>query len=57
MAKKYEVYFVVTDADGNARPVVMRTWANSPIEAINQAKKRDKTAKDIVCKLYIPRDE
>ena len=42
MAKKYEVYFVVTDADGNARPVVMRTWANSPIEAINQAKKRDK---------------
>lgn len=57
MAKKYEVYFVVTDADGNVRPVVMRTWADSPIDAINQAKKRDKTAKDIVCKLYIPREK
>lgn len=55
MAKKYEVYFVVTDANGNSHPVVMRTWAESPIDAINQARKRDKTARNIVCKIYIPR--
>jgi len=55
MAKKYEVYFVVTDANGDSRPVVMRTWAESPIDAINQARKRDKTARNIVCKIYIPR--
>lgn len=55
MAKKYEVYFVVTDANGDNRPVVMRTWAESPIDAINQARKRDKTARNIVCKIYIPR--
>ena len=53
MAKKYEVYFVVTGANGNVRPVVIRTWVDSPLNAINQAKKRDKTAKDIGCKLYI----
>lgn len=55
MAKKYEVYFVVTDANGDSRPVVMRTWAETPIDAINQARKRDKTARNIVCKIYIPR--
>lgn len=55
MAKKYEVYFVVTDANGDSRPVVMRTWAESPIDAINQARKRDKTARNIVCKIYIPK--
>lgn len=55
MAKKYEVYFVVTDANGDSRPVVMRTWAESPIDAINQARKRNKTARNIVCKIYIPR--
>lgn len=55
MAKKYEVYFVVTDANGGSRPVIMRTWAESPIDAINQARKRDKTARNIVCKIYIPR--
>lgn len=55
--KKYNIYFTVKNEKGIARPVVMRGWYESPIEAIKAAKRRNATAANIVVTLYIPKEK
>lgn len=55
MTKKYNIYFTIKNERGVARPVVMRGWYESPIEAIKAAQRRNATAANIVVTLYIPK--
>ena len=57
MEKKYNIYFTIKNEKGIARPVVMRGWYESPIEAIKAAKRRNATAENIVVTLYIPKEK
>ena len=44
MEKKYNIYFTIKNEKGIARPVVMRGWYESPLEAIKAARRRNATA-------------
>lgn len=57
MKKKYNIYFTIKNEEGIVRPVVMRGWYESPIEAIKAAKRRDATSANIVVTLYIPKEK
>ena len=57
MKKKYNIYFTIKNGKGVARPVVMRGWYESPIEAIKAARRRNATAANIVVTLYIPKEK
>lgn len=54
MEKKYNIYFTIKNEKGIARPVVMRGWYESPIEAIKAAKRH---GRNIVVTLYIPKEK
>lgn len=57
LTKKYNIYFTIKNEKGVARPVVMRGWYESPIEAIKAARRKDATAANIVVTLYIPKEK
>lgn len=57
MKKKYNIYFTIKNEKGIARPVVMRRWYESPLEAIKAARRRNATAANIVVTLYIPKEK
>lgn len=57
MTKKYNIYFTIKNEKGIVRPVVMRGWYESPIEAIKAAQRRDATAANIVVTLYFPKEK
>ena len=57
MEKKYNIYFTIKNEKGIARPVVMRGWYESPIEAIKAVRRRNATAENIVVTLYAPKEK
>ena len=57
MEKKYNIYFTIKNEKGAARPVVMRGWYESPLEAIKAARRQNATAANIVVTLYIPKEK
>ena len=57
MEKKYNIYFTIKNEQVVARPVVMRGWYESPIEAMKAVQRRNATAANIVVTLYIPKEK
>lgn len=56
MTKKYSVYFTILDEKGYKRPALIHAWYESPIDAIKSVKAKYRTAANIVCTLYRPKE-